>query len=460
MGVRGRNPLDLVTRQPGVVSGGNTGGLVHVNGAPAVSPESLAQPAPFPNRVITVVDPDFQMPTTHQWSFAVQREVLRNGVLEIHYIGRRAYNLFGAYNANQVELRRNGFLEAVRTVAAGGESPLLNQLLSVDSRRLATETGSAALRRIYSVDLRNNNVAFIAQDLSRRVGGGRGQAEAAGLGPYFFLPFPQFANGVNVIDSNDFSTYHAGQVQFLRRMTNGLEFQISYTLAKSLDTRSFDPAFTVVAGANAQSAGGTPFDIYNRKLNYAPSDFDRTHVVQTYWVWDVPVGRGRRFLSGASGFTQRALGGWQAAGMGTFQSGRPYSIYSGFFSFHNVVQAFANCSGCTPLMGKVQDLEGMKWYLTPEQRARFSYPQMGKLGYPGRNYFRAPGGWGIDLSILKRTMLTERFDLEVRADMTNACNHPIFGLPTATLSSATFGRIRDAVVSGSRKIQLGVKLNF
>jgi hypothetical protein len=243
-------------------------------------------------------------------------------------------------------------------------------------------------------------------------------------------------------------------------MTGGVEFQFSYTWSKSLDTRSFDPAFTTVSGANNQSAGSTPYDIGNRKLNYGLSDFDRKHVVQTYWVWELPFGRGKKFLSQASGFAQRVAGGWQVAGTGTFQSGRPYSIYSGFYQFNNVVQAFANCNGCTPDMGVAQDIDGIKWFLTAEQRAKFSNPGMGELGNTGRNFFRQPGGWGVDMSILKRTMLTERFNLEIRADMTNALNHPIFGAPTATVSSATFGRIRDTVVSGSRKIQLGAKLNF
>lgn len=440
-------------------SGGRLAGLPELK-APAVAPESLAQPAPYSNRIITVVDPNFKMPRTHQWSFAVQREVIHNGVLEVNYLGRRAYHLFGAYDANQVDIRSNGFMDAVRAVNAGGESPLINQLMAVDSRKQGAETGSAALRRIYPVDLRNSNVAFIAQDLSRRVVGGKGQAEAAGLSPFFFLPYPQFANGMRVIDSNDFSTYHAGQIQFLKRMSGGLEYQFSYTLAKSLDTRSFDPAFTVVSGANNQSAGGTPFDIYNRRLNYAPSDFDRKHIVQTYWVWELPLGRGKRFLSSANGLAQRALGGWQVAGMGTFQSGRPMSVYSGYYTFNNVVQSFADCSGCTPTMGSAQDIDGLKWFFSPEQRAKFSSPAMGLLGNTGRNFFRGPGGWGLDMSILKRTMLTERFNLELRADMTNAFNHPVFGFPTATASAATFGRIRDSLVSDSRKIQLGAKLNF
>jgi hypothetical protein len=168
-------------------NGGRLAGLPELK-PPAVSPESLAQPAPFSNRVITVVDPNFKTPTTHQWSFSIQREVFRNAIVEANYIGRRAYNLFGAYNANQVDWRTNGFMNALNVVNAGGESQLINQLMSVDSRKTAAETGSQALRRIYSVDLRNNNWAFIAQDLSRRVVGGRGQAEAAGLGPYFLRP--------------------------------------------------------------------------------------------------------------------------------------------------------------------------------------------------------------------------------------------------------------------------------
>lgn len=440
-------------------NGGRLSGLPVLN-PPNVKPDSLSQPAAFSTRNITVADPNFSTPTTHQWGFSIQREVMRNSLVEVNYIGRRAYNLFGAYNANQAEMRTNGFMDAVRVVNAGGESPLINQLMSVDSRKTAAETGSAALRRIYTTDLRNNNVAFIGQDISRRSVSGKGQPEAAGVGAYFFIPYPQFANGMNVVDSNDWSTYHALQTQFHRRMTGGVEFQISYTWSKSLDTRSFDPAFTTVSGANNQSAGSTPFDIGNRKLNYGLSDFDRKHVVQTYWVWELPFGRGKKFLSQASGFAQRVAGGWQVAGTGTFQSGRPMSIYSGFYQFNAVVQAFANCNGCTPDMGVAQDIDGIKWFLTAEQRAKFSNPGMGELGNTGRNFFRQPGGWGVDMSILKRTMLTERFNLEIRADMTNALNHPIFGAPTATVSSATFGRIRDTVVSGSRKIQLGAKLNF
>ncbi len=146
--------------------------------------------------------------------------------------------------------------------------------------------------------------------------------------------------------------------------------------------------------------------------------------------------------------------------MGTFQSGRPFSVYSGFYAFNNVVQGFANCNGCTPTMASAQDIDGLKWFFTADQRAKFSNPAMGEFGNTGRNFFRGPGGWGVDMSVLKRTRINERFNFELRADMTNALNHPMFGFPTATLSSATFGRIRNTVVSSSRKIQLGAKISF
>jgi len=455
---------------PGIVNGlqdvtfGQSGGRLQnlqTLNPPARKPSELSQPAPFATGNITVADPNFESPTTHQWSFNVQRELLKNTVFEVSYIGRRAYNLFGAYNANQAQIRSNGFLDATKAVNGGAESPLINQLMSVDARKTATETGSQAFRRIYTTELRNNSVGAIAQDLSRRTVSGRGQAEAAGLSPYFFLAYPQFATALNVVDSNDWSTYNALQMQVERRLSSGLSWQFSYTFAKSLDTRSFDPAFSTAVTGSSQSASSTPFDIGNRRLNYAVSDFDRRHVVQTYWLYELPFGRSKKYLSGSGGLVDRLVGGWQVAGFGTFQSGRPMSAYSGNYTFNNVVQSFTNCNGCDSEMGRAEDGPGgVIWFFTQDQIAKFSLPAMGELGNTSRNAFRIPGGYQIDASILKRTAITERVNLELRADMLNLTNTPTFGAPTAVLTSSIFGRIRDTVLSFSRKIQIGAKINF
>ena len=455
---------------PGIVDGvedqafGQAGGRLRdlrpLN-PPSRRPSELAQPAPFSTRNITVVDPNFETPTTHQWSLSFQREIMRSTVLELNYIGRRAHNLFGAYNSNQLEVFRNGFAAEANLVKAGGDSPVINQLLSIDPRRQATETGSQAFRRLYPTELANNSLGTIVTDLSRRTVGGRPLPEASGVGKHYFLAFPQFAGAMNIIDSNDFSTYHALQFQVERRLSAGLSFQAGYTFSKSLDTRSFDPAFTVVSSGGVQSAGSTPSEIYDRRGNYALSDFDRTHVFQTYWLYELPFGRGKRFGSSASGITERIIGGWQVAGFGTISAGRPFSVYSGFTTFHTVVQSFANCNGCTRDIGDVFDGPGgVKWYLSQDEIAKFSNPGLGEQGNSGRNFLRGPGSVGFDLSLLKRTAITETTNMEIRADMTNFTNTPTFGFPTATTTSTIFGRIRDTVLSGSRKIQLGVKFNF
>ncbi|MBM3810367.1 MAG: hypothetical protein FJW20_01905 [Acidimicrobiia bacterium] len=441
--------------------GGRLGGLPVLQ-PPSLSPNSLAQPPAFSNNSITVVDPDFRMPMTHQWGLSLQQEIMSRTVVEINYIGRRAYGLFGAYNANQTEIFRNGFLDAFKIVQAGGQSDLMNRLLLPDTRRQANETGSNMIRRLFPADLRNNSVGAVAGNIAARIQGSRSVADLSDLGTFYLTAFPQFLGGVNVIDSNDFSTYHAVEFQVERRFHNGLSWQASYTLSKSLDTRSYDPAFTVVSGANNQSASSTPFDLSNRKLNYALSDFDRTHVVQSFWSFELPFGRGRRYASSAGAWMNRVIGGWQLSGFMTLQGGRPFTIYSGSNTVSNVNQSPANCSGCTRADGRVFDdpSQGLKFYLNESERNRFSIPGPGELGNTGRNFLRGPGSFSMDAAFLKRTPLTERTSLELRADMTNITNTPTFGFPTATFTSTIFGRIRDSVISGSRKIQLGAKLHF
>jgi hypothetical protein len=427
---------------------------------PTVSPEQFLQPPAVGTGTIRVVDPNFQTPITHGWAITYQRQLFGQTLFEIAYVGRRAEHLFGAYNVNQAEIFDNGFVEAFRTVQAGGESALMNQLLAPHSQRNASESGSAAFRRLFSANLALNSVGAAAATLASRVQSGQSLTELAGLGPYFFYPYPQFLGGVNVIDSEDYSRYHAMELKLERRFANGYSYLLGYTLSRSKDTRSYDPAFTVVSGANNQSASSTPFDIYDRDLNYALSDFDRTHVFQGQLVWELPFGQGRRFGGAANRALDVLIGGWQLAGQFVAQSGRPMTVYGGSNTLSNVVQTPANCDGCSRSFGSVHEEEGIVWYFTPDERAKFSTPEAGEMGNTGRNYFRGPGGYFINLSISKRTRVVGDQMLELRADATNVTNHPVFGFPTLTTTSATFGRIRNTVTSGSRKIMLGVKYHF
>jgi hypothetical protein len=455
---------------PGLTTGivntsfGQSGGRLR-DGLPALqptaSPADFLRPATSSNSA-RVVDPEFQSPLTHGWALSYQREMWSKTMLEVAYVGRNAQHLFGAYNVDQAEYVKNGFLSAFNAAKNGGESALLDQLLAPDTRRNAGESGAAMLRRLFTSNLSLNAVAATAASIGQRIQNGKTLSELSGLGPYFFFPYPQFlsATGVIVIDSNDYSRYHALEMKLERRFSRGVGYFIGYTLSRSKDTRSYDPAFTVVSTANNQSASSTPFDARDRSLNYALSDFDRTHVFQGQWVVELPFGRGRRFASAAPVAVDAIVGGWQVAGQAVIESGRPMTVYSGSNTFSNVVQTPANCTGCSADLGGVHEEGGIVFYFTPEERAKFSNPDAGQYSNIGRNFFRGPMFSNLNVTVSKRTRLTRQQSLEIRLDATNVLNQPSFGFPTLTMTSATFGRIFNAVASSSRQVQLGVKYLF
>ena len=454
--------------------------------APTATPTALRQPAAFSTASLTVFDPSTRFPKTNQWGVSIQRELGHAFVFEANYIGRKGVGLFGAYDVNQVNIFAadarcpgESFLNAFNTIrgSSTATSCLANLLFTGST---ANNTGSASFRSTFSSELTQGSAASAALLMSQRVSGGvRTIAQAGNVGTAFFQPYPQFTGAVNVIDSNDYSRYNALELQVSRRKRNGLLMQLAYTLSKSLDTRSFDPAFTVAArttsATNASpSAQNTPLDIRDRSLNYGRSDFDRRHALQGYLVYDLPFGRNQRFLGDANGFVNQLVGGWEIANAIIWQSGRAFTVYSGAFTVSNVVLSTANCNGCTANMGSVVQNAGTNFIFTPEQRAMFSTPAPGEQGNTPRNFFTGPQFFNLDMTVRKRFRISESKNLELRADINNLTNTPSFEFPISATSgigvpsgvtdpaafNQVFGRIRDSVNSNSRRIQLGVKFNF
>ncbi|HUS19857.1 MAG TPA: carboxypeptidase regulatory-like domain-containing protein [Terriglobales bacterium] len=451
--------------------------------APSAAPSALLQPpssgASFSATLSqTVIDPDWQTPKTHQWGLSFQREVLKNTVLELNYVGNHGGSLFGGYNVNQADIFKNGFLDAFKIVKSGGSSPLINQLLANDSRRVTVASaacptppvdGSAWLRsgsgcgNPYITEFGLNSVAAIAALISQRVQGGTPLTVLAGLPQTFFMPYPQYGGALNVLDSGDWSNYHALEVQLSRRYSEGLTYQVSYTFAKSMDTRSFDPTITRVSTGSAQGASSTPFNVNDRGLNYARSDFDRRHSVQGSLVYELPFGKGHRFGHTLNGFVDRIIGGWQVSSILALTSGRPFTVYSGSNTVSNVQQSPANCTGCSPGMGSVffDPAAGNPYLFDSSEIAKFSTPGPGELGDTGRNYFDLPHLFNADLAIGKKTRVTEGQTFEVRLEMTNAFNNVVFGVPnSAVITSSTFARERAGAINASRKMQLAMKYSF
>ncbi|MEO6726553.1 MAG: TonB-dependent receptor [Blastocatellia bacterium] len=443
------------------------------NGVPSLLPPAGSNPF---NRAVPaypgtlsqeLLDPNFVTPKTYMWSFGIQRDLGRNFVVDAQYIGRAGRNLIGGYERNQVKIRDNGFLDAFKTAKAGGESALLDKLTTGHPSRTAGQSGAAFLRSFFPTDIANNNVATIASALNRTFittgGVQRILPDTNGLGTFFFTDYPQILGGLQVIDSNSFSNYHAGLVQVQRRFAGGLEMQASYTFSKSFDDKSYDPTFTRIS-STGQSSTSTPFSAEDRGLTYAVSDFDRTHVIQVNGIYELPFGKGRRFAGGANGFVDRLIGGWSVNGILLRQSGRPFTVVSGTNSFSNASQSRAVYTGNDfhPSF-KDDPTLGVPFIFSAEERAKFSLPAAGEYGNIARNAFRLPWFFSLDGSVIKRVPFSiweKAMDFEFRAEAFNLTNTKYYSLPSVTVTSpATLGRSLGTSTS-SRVIQLAAKINF
>ena len=446
--------------------------------APSAPPSVLQQPPKFSTNSINAIDPDLQFPQIHEWSLSFQREIWKN-VVEVNYIGKHAVHLLGGYNVNQANifasipgLSESSFLDAFNKVRASSSynSPMINLLMSGNA---ANNAGTARFRALNTTPISQGSVGAAAVSVSQKTCVAAdvtaGICTNAQLGqrlldvngfPFLLQPYPQFTGGFNIFDSNDYSNYHGLQLIFKRRISQGLGFQFGYTYSLSKDNRSWDPALSGVTTGSVQSASSTPFDLRDRNLNYAWSDFDRRHVFQGTYTYDLPFGKGRHFLNSAPAIVDQVLGGWFFAGTVILMSGRPFTVYSGATTLSSVVQSTADCSGCSRDIGKLTLESGKNFWFDSATRALFTAPAPGSIGNTGRNFFIAPYYFQWDASLSKKFKITERVSFDFRLDARNVLNNPSFDNPTALITSTTWGRINDSVTNNARRIQLSGKLSF
>src|SRR5207248_1596126 len=220
-------------------------------------------------------------------------------------------------------------------------------------------------------------------------------------------------------------------------------------------------------------ASSTPFDLDNRRLNYAPSDFDRTHVFQSIWVYQLPFGHGKRWGHSGNGFVDRVMGGWEIGGFGIIESGRPMTVYStsNDYTLSSVVRTVANCDGCSPNMFNIHrdSSTGLLTYVTPDQIAKFSTPGAGQFSNVGRNFFRLAGYKNLSMSVAKRFRITETHELETRVEVQNVTNSVHYDEPGSNrYNNSDFGVVDPLTVSEDgrgltsdpRKMQVSVRYTF
>jgi carboxypeptidase family protein/TonB-dependent receptor-like protein len=273
-------------------------------------------------------------------------------------------------------------------------------------------------------------------------------------------PFPQYPAIVNNYPAFGNSTYHSLQLMARKTAAHGLSFIAAYTFSKTLtDTDS------------ALYASGSQIvqDFYNRKAEKAIASFDFTHVVKLTWIYELPFGRGRRWLNKGGGF-DRLVSGWQVTAIQNYSSGIPLVIFddgvSAGIPFNGIrADIVPGVSQTVPTHGL--DLENGTQYLNP---AAFADPPLSPINSfvlrPGNSpgflpQTRGPRHVNEDFGIIKNTHITERTSLQFRADMFNVFNRVGLGDPDTDLADGpgSFGVIFDPA-HGGRIIQLALRFNF
>jgi hypothetical protein len=267
--------------------------------------------------------------------------------------------------------------------------------------------------------------------------------------PFILRPVPQF-DDINLIESRGNSNYHSLQVRFQQRLTRGLALLSSYTYAKSIDDAS--NFFTSAGDPNF------PQDSQNLRLERGRSNFDVRHRLSTSFSYELPFGRGRRFLSD-EGFVTTLLSGFQFNGILTLQTGRPFTVallseIDNSNTGRSTLGFGANDRPNVAGDPNATQRRPERWFNT----AAFTFPPFGTFGNAGRNILDGPGYQNLNASLLKNTPLSERINLQLRLEAFNLFNHPNFNLPDNFLGSPTFGQILSA--RDPRHLQFGAKLLF
>lgn len=251
------------------------------------------------------------------------------------------------------------------------------------------------------------------------------------------IPFPQFGAFSQGFLSNGNSIYHSLQAQYTKKYSKNLTLQLSYSWSKNIDYTSNDQTFIL--------------DRFNMDADRGLSDLDTGHRFVASWVYALPFGRGQ-LLNFGPAWVSRVIGDWSLSGIGTLQSGQPFTVRSpidtsGFF-VNGGQRADRTCSG------KLSNPTPDRWFDTScfQQAAQYT------IGNSGRNILRGDGIADFDFALLKNMKFTESRYLQLRFEAFNAFNHTMFNTPYAVIGQSSSGKVTSA--RPARMLQLGVKFHF
>ena len=383
--------------------------------APGVSPPPSCGPgvpAPCATYAPQGVQANAKTPTVEEWNLTIEQELDRNTTFRVAYVGSHGYHGFLSIDPNAIP---GQICSSPGGCQAGGVAT------SGTPATAANQSHAAHGTEYIPVGTRPN--------------------------PFLGAGFFWFTDGN--------TSYNALETEVTHRLSQGLQFRANYTWAKNLDINS------ALTGAQANNQAQMVMDRTDLRRDWGPSALNVTNQASVSARYELPVGHGKHWLGNASGIEQKISSGWQVNGIATLLGGFPFtplvgSNRSGDGDTRNPDRPSLNASFSGPIVLHTQ----AEWF----DPTAFSLPPAGTFGNLGRGTFSGPGLADVDFSLFKNTALTEKTNLEFRAEFFNIFNRVNFGPPNTTVFTsgtvnASAGFI-STLATNPRQIQFGLKLIF
>jgi len=452
-------------------------GTIPVPSFPTVS-SPIVPANPFGEVLSFSLDPSFKVGRSYSTDFTIQRELPGNMLMEVGYIGRLGRDLPNSFDFDSAPYMLKDpasgqtFAQAFNAITAelDAKQPITaqpwfeNQLPGFDALSVANGGCGGSFASTTQCLVSQNQSLFSGRFVSSLFQNMGFDRASLGLLPYNNL---QVVLALFVRTHNDRSNYNAATFTLHKRASHGLQFDLNYTFSRSLDQLG-----------GVQNNAGTYATSFNPNLQYGPSLFDRTHVFNAIFNYDLPAGKGHKFSLNNT-VLDKVIGGWYVSGVFRANSGLPLPVVGGDFGggpFANSVNMIPTVAPSSLGGGAHFGVTGTNFgssgttnlFSNPDAAAAdFRYPLIGVDGRDGSGHpLRGMGLWNLDSRLGKTTSFHERYKVEISADFFNLFNHVNFFDPSLNINSpATFGVISSELIpanrtQGSRWIELGLRLSF
>jgi len=411
------------------------------------------------------------------WSFEVQHQLAPDLIFTVGYIGNHATHLNS--NLQQFNAIDPKFLPL---------GTKLNECLNPDPLT-CPDGGVAGRATLASVGVTSVPTWF------NTLWGPTGQDSVGQL----LLPFPQYLSGEQggtgittncCLENLGQSTYNALEVKLERRFRNGLNLLASYTFSKTLTDADSAYAGLTAFGSSNTFLAQNPRDL---KAEKALSYQDVPHTFVLSYIYELPVGKGKKFLN-KGGVTDKILGGWQVSGVHRYQKGVPFipfalgqtnpfgtanprlSLVPGqplLAANHSSYNPLLGGSGCTANPDGTFTANGTNNFFNCA--AFFDPNASGVIATNGYSFgdlpksfgnVRSPGYMNEDFSVIKRVTLYEAHILSFKADFINAFNRHTLARGDGCVTCDTFGQPGSQfgggpnIVNGTKKVQITLRYEF